>query len=253
MSKLSINSVEGIEWLLTCYQVEPVMTDSDTKLDDNQVSVISISSESSQSSQGSVTSMFSILISDVEPFVSSDSEYTLVGCDSDNFNYNSDDSDKTGTASESEIDLMPNNATEIIDEFNHFRTLPEVLNNIILYPQSGQNFKFLNQLEPSIYAWIHQCNCKYPSEQDNIMEFYFENMLCPTLRPKYLMYYQPTMWVKNASASLLHFLMRSQNLAKFTNKLHFEMKNDPCIDFGIFLFKIAEKIHSDSCNYTLTV
>ena len=253
MSKLSINSVEDVEWLPTCCQVEPIMTDSDIELDDDQVSVISISSESSQSSQGSMTSMSSILISDVEPFGSSDSKYTLVGSDSDNFNYNLDDSDKTDTASESEIDLMPNNATEIIDESNQFRTLPEVLNNITLYPQWGQNFKFLNQLEPSIYAWIHQCNCKYPSEQDNIMKFYFENMLCPTLRPKYLMYYQPTMWVENASASLLHFLMRSQSLAKFTNKLHFEMKNDPHIHFGIFLFKIAKKIHSDSCNYILTV
>ena len=131
--------------------------------------LISISSESSQSSQGSVTSMSSILISDVEPFISSDSEYTLVGSDADNFDYNSDDSDKTDTAIESEIDLMPNNATKIIDKFNHFRTLPEVLNNIILYPQSGQNYKFLIQLEPSIYAWIHQCNCKYPSEQDKIV------------------------------------------------------------------------------------
>ena len=160
-----------MEWLHTCYQVEPIMTDSDTELDDNQLSVISISSKSSQSSQGSVTSMSSISISDVEPFVSSDSEYTLVGSDSDN--YNSDDSDKTDTASESEIDLMPNNATKIIDEFNHFKTLPEVLNNIIFYPQSGQNFKFLTQLEPSVYAWTHQCNCKYPSEQDNIVKFYF--------------------------------------------------------------------------------
>ena len=77
------------------------MKDSDTKLDDDQVSVILISSESIQSSQGSVTSMFSILISDVEPFVSSDSEYTLVGSDSDNFEYNSDDLDKTDTTSES--------------------------------------------------------------------------------------------------------------------------------------------------------
>ena len=73
------------------------------------------------------------------------------------------------------------------------------------------------------------------------------------LRPKYLMYYQPTMWVENASASLLHFLMRSQGLAKFKNKLHFEMKNNPHVDFGIFLCKIAKKIHSDICNYILTV
>ena len=196
--------------------------------------------------------MSSFLISDVEPFISSDSENTLVGSDLDEFNYESNDSE-TDTASEPEIDIIPNNATKIIDEFNQFRTLPEVLNNIILCPQSRQNFNFLNQVEPFIYAWIYQCNCKYPSEQDNIVKFYFENTLCPMLRAKYLMYYQPTMWVENASASLLHFLMRSQGLAKFKNKLHFEMKNNPHVDFGIFLFKIAEKIHSDICNYILTV
>ena len=249
MSKLSINSVEDVEWLPTCCEAEPIMMDSDTELDDDQVSVISILSESSQ---GSFTSMSSISISGVEPFVSSDSESTQVGSDLDNSNYESNDSE-TDTASESEIDIMPNNATKIIDEFNHFRTLPEVLSNIILFPQSGQNFKFLNQVEPSIYAWTHQCNCKYPSEQDDIVKFYFENMLCPMLRPKYLMYYQPTMWVENVSASLLHFLMRSQSLAKFINKLHFEMKNDPCIDFRIFLFKIAKRIHIDISNYLLTV
>ena len=77
-------------------------------------------------------------------------------------------------------------------------------------------------------------------------------MLCPKFRPKYLMYYQPTMWVKNASASLLHFPMRSQSLAKFINKMHFEM-NNPCVDFGVFLFKIAESRHSDACTYILTV
>ena len=154
---------------------------------------------------------------------------------------------------EPENDLMPNNATEIIEEFNQLRTLPEVLNNIILYPQSSQNFKFLNQIEPSIYTWGHQCNCKYPLEQDNIVKFYFKNMLCPKFRPKYLMYYQPTMWVENASASLLHFLMRSQSLVKFINKMHFEMKNDPCVDFGLFLFKIAKSRHSDACSYILTV
>ena len=59
----------------------------------------------------------------------------------------SSDSDATDTASEKENDILPDNATEIIDNFNQFKILPEVLNNIILYPQSGQNFKFLNQLE----------------------------------------------------------------------------------------------------------
>ena len=87
--------------------------------------------------------MSSISISDAEPFISSDSKNTPVGSDLDDFSYDSE----TDTASEPEIDAMPNNATEIIDEFNQFRTLPEVLNNIILYPQSGQNFRFLNQVE----------------------------------------------------------------------------------------------------------
>ena len=151
MSKLCINSVEDIEWLPTCYQVEPIQTDSDDDTisdepDDDQVSVFSISSDSSQES---VTSMSSISISNVEPFISSDSKNTLVGSDLDN--YDSNDSE-TDTASEPEIDIMPNNATKIIDEFNQFRTLPEVLNNIILYPQSRRIFRFLNQVEPSIYA-----------------------------------------------------------------------------------------------------
>ena len=44
---------------------------------------------------------------------------------------------------------------------------------------------------------------------------------------KFLMFYQPTMWVDNTSASLLHFLIRNQGLSKFVNKLHFELKNDP--------------------------
>ena len=253
--KLCINAREDVEWLPT-NQVEPIQTDSEDdnisdNLDDDQVSVISISSDSTA---GSVISMSCISISEVEPFISSDSENTLVGSDFEN-----DDSTDSDTDTSSEIDLepesdiMPNNATKIIDEFNQFRTLPEVLNTIILYPQSRQNFKFLNQIEPSIYTWSHQCNCKYPSEQDNIMKFYFENMMCPQFRPKYLMYYQPTMWVENASASLLHFLMRSQSLAKFINKLHFEMMNNPHVDFGVFLFKIAENRHSDTCTYILTV
>ena len=52
-------------------KLNPFLMDSDTELDDDQVSIISISSESSQ---GSMTSMSSISISDVEPFVSSDSK-----------------------------------------------------------------------------------------------------------------------------------------------------------------------------------
>ena len=206
LSKLSINSVEDVEWLPTCYQIEPIVTKSDTEIDDDQVSIISISSESSQ---GSVTSMSLISISEVEPFVSSDSKNTVVESDLDSVEFTSDDSDKTDTASESEMDLMPNNAAEIIDNFYQYNALPEVLNNIILYPQSGQNFRFLNQLVPSVCIWTHPCECRYPSEQENIVEFYFRNHICPKLWPKYLMYYQPTMWVENASASLLHFLMRT--------------------------------------------
>ena len=56
------------------------------------------------------------------------------------------------------------------------------------------------------------------------------------------MFYQPTMWVDNALASLLHFVIRNQGLPRFVNKLHFEIKNDPQVEFGLFLFKITEKI-----------
>ena len=31
------------------------------------------------------------------------------------------------------------------------------------------------------------------------------------------------------------------------------MKNEPRVDFGIFLFKIAEKVWNDNCMYILTV
>ena len=100
VSKLSINSVDDVEWLPTHYQVEPVNTDTD----DDQVSIISISSNSSEES---VTSLSTILILEVEPFISSDNNSTLVGSDSDFDQFESisdiSDLDKTDTASESEI------------------------------------------------------------------------------------------------------------------------------------------------------
>ena len=71
--------------------------------------------------------------------------------------------------------------------------------------------------------------------------------------PKFLMFYQPTMWVDNASASLLHFLIRNQGLSRFVNKLHFEIKNDPRVEFGLFLFKITERIQNNDCRYILSV
>ena len=228
LSKLSINSVDDVEWLPTYYQVEPVSNDVNTDMDDDQVSIISISSESSEES---LTSLSTISISEVEPFVSSDSKSTLVGSESDfdQFESNSDisDSDRTDTTSESEMDVLPNNASEIIHNFQQYKSLPEVLNNIILYPQSGENFKFLNQLEPSTSLWTHDCNCSFPSESQNIVEFYFQNHICLRMWPKFLMYYQPTMWIDGALASLLHFLIRNPGLSRFVNKLHFEMKNNP--------------------------
>ena len=69
----------------------------------------------------------------------------LVGSDFENDDFTDSETDTSSEIdTEPENDIMPNNATEIIDKFNQFRTLPEVLNNIILYPQSGQSFKFLN-------------------------------------------------------------------------------------------------------------
>ena len=67
------------------------------------------------------------------------------------------------------------------------------------------------------------------------------------------MYYQPTMWIESASAGLLHFLMHSQGLSKLVNKLHFEMKNDPRVDFDLYLFKISESLQDNNCRYILTV
>ena len=184
MAKLSINAVEDVEWLPTCYQVELIESISDseleTELDDDQASVILISSNYRQ---GSETSLSTISISEIEPFVSSYSKNTLVGSVSDNFDSISDisDSDRTDTASESEMDLLPSNATEIINNFHQFNVLPEVINNIIIYPQSGQNFTFLNQLEPSTIVWTHECNCNYPAKSENIVKFYFQNHICPKM------------------------------------------------------------------------
>ena len=248
LSQLMINSVNDVEWQPTYYQVEPVAEDVNSDTED-QVSIISISSEESLTSLSS--------ISEVNPFISSDSSSTLVGSESDFDQFDSDitisDSERTETASESGMDDMPNNATEIIQNFQKFNSLPEVLNNIILFPQSGENFKFLNQLEPSASIWTHDCNCSFPTENQNIVKFYFQNCICPRMWPKFLMFYQPTMWVDNASASLLHFLIRNQGLSKFVNKLHFEIKNDPQVEFGLFLFKITERIQNNDCRYILSV
>ena len=241
LSQLTINSVNDVEWLPTYYQVEPVSDDVTTDIEDqtdteDQVSIISISSEESLTSLSS--------ISEVEPFISSDNSSTLVGSESDLEPFESDmsNSDRTSseTSSESDTDDMPNNAFKIIQNFQQFNSLPQVLNNIILFPQSSENFKFLNQLEPSRSAWTHECNCSFPSESQNIVKFYFQNQICPRMWPKFLMYYQPTMWVDNTSASLLHFLIRNMGLSRFVNKLHFKMKNDPQVEIELFLFKINE-------------
>ena len=155
LSQLMINSVNDVEWQPTYYQVESVAEDvnSDTKTDtEYQVSIISISSEESLTSLSS--------ISEVDPFISSDSSSTLVGSESDFDQFDSDvtisHSERTETASESGMDDMPKNATKIIQNFQKFDSLLEVLNNIILFPQSGEGFKFLNQLEPSASVWTHE-------------------------------------------------------------------------------------------------
>ena len=67
------------------------------------------------------------------------------------------------------------------------------------------------------------------------------------------MYYQPTLWVDNASESLLHFLIRNQGLSRFVKKLHFEIKNDPWVEFGLFLFKTTESVQNNDCRYILSV
>ena len=70
------------------------------------------------------------------------------------------------------------------------------------------------------------------------------------------MYYQPTLWVDGASASLLHFLhflIRHQGLSKFLNKLHFEIKNDHRVEFGLFLLKLTERMQNNDCKYILSV
>ena len=161
--QLMINSVNDVEWRPTYYQVEPVVDDvnSDTETDtEDQVSIISISSEDSLTSLSS--------ISEVDPFISSDSSNILIESESDFDQFDSDvtisDSERTETASESGMDDMPNNATEIIQNFQKFNSLPEVLNNIILFPQSGENFKFLNQLEPSASVGLMIVTAVFPQK-----------------------------------------------------------------------------------------
>ena len=142
LSQLTINSVNDVECQPTFYQVEPV-SDVDITESDDQASIISISSEESLTSLSS--------ISEVNPFISSENSSILVGSESDLEILESDmsDSDRTETSSELDMDDMPSNATEIIQNFQQFNILPEVLNNIILFPQSGEKFNFLNQLEPT--------------------------------------------------------------------------------------------------------
>ena len=186
LAQLTINSVKDVEWCPTLYQVEPIDVNTDTETDtEDAVSIISISSEESLTSQSS--------ISEVNIFVSSDSSSTLVGSETDFDQFDSDitisDSERTETASELGMDDLPSNATEIIQNFQKFNSLPEVLNNIILFPQSCENFKFLNQLKPSTSIWTHDCNCSFSTENQNIVEFYFQNSICPRMWPKFLMFY----------------------------------------------------------------
>ena len=116
--QLMINSVNDVEWQPTYYQVEPVSDDVNSETDDDQVSIISISSTSSEES---LTSLSTISISEVKPFISSDNNSTLVGTDSDFDQFDSDisisDSERTETVSESGMDDLPNNASEIIQNF----------------------------------------------------------------------------------------------------------------------------------------
>ena len=86
------------------------------------------------------------------------------------------------------------------------------------------------------------CLCQHQTESDNLIEFYLNESICPLMRPKYLMYYQPTIWLGNPSASLLDFLMRSCGLAKFLHKIFYEIKNDPQVEFGLFFFQIRREI-----------
>ena len=127
------------------------------------------------------------------------------------------------------------------------------MHNFIIFPQQSAKFQFLYQLDPSICTWDHTCLCQHPSEEDNLIEFYFRESICPRLRPKYLMYYQPAIWLGNPSVSMIHFLMRSCGLAKFLNKMFYKIKNDPQVEFGMFLFKLIEQIENGVCKYIFIV
>ena len=178
LSQLMINSVNDVEWHPTHYQVEPVSddvnTDNETDTED-QVSITSISSEEFLTSLSS--------ISEVNPFISSDSSSTLVRSESDFDQFDLDitisDSERTETASESGMDELSNNASEIIQNFQQFNSLPEVLNNIILFPQSSENFKFLNQLEPSTSLWTHDCNCSFFHRKSKHSRVLFSELYLP--------------------------------------------------------------------------
>ena len=188
LPKLAKDSVHDVEWLPTHHisipevnnedETETIaaseisvldnlenLDDLDTKLDDDQYSVISVSSD-----LGSVTSMSSIEFSEVKPFVSSD-EGTLIGSDLDldheidsNLDTDTDEGSQdvnmsSEPESESDMDFLPNNVLEIIQKFQNYQTLPEVIHKLIIFPQNSSKFQFLYQLDPSICTWNHTCLC----------------------------------------------------------------------------------------------
>ena len=67
------------------------------------------------------------------------------------------------------------------------------------------------------------------------------------------MYYQPSIWIPNPPSSLLKFLINAWGLARFIQRMFFEMKNDPRVNFGLYLFKLIEEIDQDMCKYILIV
>ena len=192
--------------------------------DDDSHSVISISSES-----GSVTSMLSISFSEVEPFVSSD--HTLVGSEISDCHWQTEKDAWSARNTSNELDLdsemlenMPSNASKLIENFRHYQTLPEVIHNLIIFSQQNNRFQFLYGLDPSICTWNHIYNCRHQTDSDNLVEFYFRESIYPLLRLKYLMYYQPSLWLDNPPASKLHFVMRTQSLTKFIHKCFIKSK-----------------------------
>ena len=174
-------TVKDVEWLpISTVTIPSIESDTESdedqmltasELDDDQYSIISISS-------GSVTSMSSIYFSEVKPFVSSDD--MLVGSDGINSKIESNidtDTDEgaqdvnTSSEPESDLDELPDNALDIIQNFQHYQTLPEVIHNLIIFPQQSAKFQFLYQLDPLMCTWDHTCLCWHPSEGDNSIKF----------------------------------------------------------------------------------